>query len=64
LLEVAGLVKQFDGLRATDNVSFVVEEGELHAIIGPNGAGKTTLLAQLMGDSGPTAGRCASPAPR
>jgi branched-chain amino acid transport system ATP-binding protein len=56
LLRVAGLVKRFGGLTATDHVSIDVDEGELHAVIGPNGAGKTTLVAQLSGELHPDAG--------
>ena len=49
LLRVEKLVRRFDGILATDNVSLDVASGELHAIIGPNGAGKTTLISQLTG---------------
>jgi branched-chain amino acid transport system ATP-binding protein len=56
LLQVAGLVKRFGGLTATDQVSLDVHAGEIHAIIGPNGAGKTTLVAQLSGELRPDGG--------
>jgi branched-chain amino acid transport system ATP-binding protein len=56
LLEVAGLVKRFGGLLATDNLHLAVHAGEVHAVIGPNGAGKTTLIAQLQGDLAPDGG--------
>jgi branched-chain amino acid transport system ATP-binding protein len=56
LLAVAGLVKRFGGLTATDNVSLDIRAGEIHAIIGPNGAGKTTLIAQLAGEMAPNGG--------
>jgi branched-chain amino acid transport system ATP-binding protein len=56
LLRVAGLVKRFGGLTATDQVSLDVYAGEIHAIIGPNGAGKTTLVAQLSGELRPDHG--------
>src|SRR4029077_10172116 len=56
LLKVAGLVKRFGGLTATDGVDLTVEPGELHAVIGPNGAGKTTLINQLSGELAPDAG--------
>jgi branched-chain amino acid transport system ATP-binding protein len=56
LLGVAGLVKRFGGLMATDHVDIAVEVGEIHAVIGPNGAGKTTLIAQLAGELRPDSG--------
>ena len=57
VLSVAGLVKRFGGLVATDGVDLDVGPGELHAVIGPNGAGKTTLINQLSGELAPDAGR-------
>jgi branched-chain amino acid transport system ATP-binding protein len=56
LLAVAGLVKRFGGLLATDALDLTVAAGEIHAVIGPNGAGKTTLVAQLQGELAPDAG--------
>ena len=44
LLEVHSLHKDFCGLKANDDISFNMEEGELMGLIGPNGAGKTTLF--------------------
>jgi branched-chain amino acid transport system ATP-binding protein len=43
-LEVRGLGIAFGGVRALENVSLAVRQGEIHAVIGPNGAGKTSLL--------------------
>ena len=57
MLEVSGLSKSFGGLRAVQDVSFAVREGEILGIIGPNGAGKTTLFNLLNGILQPDAGR-------
>jgi branched-chain amino acid transport system ATP-binding protein len=57
LLQVENLAKRFGGIVATDDLSIVIPEGQLHAVIGPNGAGKTTLIAQLSGQLTPDSGR-------
>ena len=57
LFQVAGLVKNFGALRATDDVSLDVNAGEIHALIGPNGAGKSTLINLISGLFLPDAGR-------
>lgn len=57
LLRIEGLHKRFGGVRATDDVTLDVLDGETHAVIGPNGAGKTTLIAQLSGQLVPDSGR-------
>ncbi|MCG6902233.1 MAG: sugar ABC transporter ATP-binding protein [Rhodobacter sp.] len=49
LLEMREITKTFPGVRALDNVSFSVEEGEIHALVGENGAGKSTLMKVLSG---------------
>ena len=56
ILETKGLSKYFEGLKAVDNVSMAVEEGEIVGLIGPNGAGKTTFLNAIAGLDPPTAG--------
>ena len=56
LLDVGGLSKSFGGLKAVQNVSFSVRQGEILGIIGPNGAGKTTLFNLLNGIIRPDAG--------
>jgi branched-chain amino acid transport system ATP-binding protein len=57
LLEVAGLSKNFGGLKAVSGLGFAVEEGEILGIIGPNGAGKTTAVNLVSGVAKPTSGR-------
>jgi len=44
ILEVKNLIKNFGGLRAVNNVTFGVGEGEILGLIGPNGSGKTTIF--------------------
>lgn len=57
VLEIAGLVKTFGGLMATDHVSLTVNAAEIHALIGPNGAGKSTLINQICGELAPNDGQ-------
>src|SRR5947207_3059124 len=57
LLQVEGVVQQFGGLRAVDNVSFNVRRGEIFSIIGPNGGGKTTLFNCITGVQRPKRGQ-------
>ena len=47
MLEIDGLVRHFDKLRAVDNISFSVKRGQVFGFIGPNGAGKTTTMRIL-----------------
>jgi urea transport system ATP-binding protein len=56
-LYVDGVTVSFDGFKALNNLSFVVEPGEMRAIIGPNGAGKTTMMDVITGKTKPDEGR-------
>ena len=47
MLQLEGLVRHFDGVRAVDDVSFSVDRGQVLGFIGPNGAGKTTTMRIL-----------------
>ncbi|MCX7827620.1 MAG: ABC transporter ATP-binding protein [Thermanaerothrix sp.] len=49
VLELAGVSKNFGGVKAVQNMTFSLEKGELAALIGPNGAGKTTIFNLITG---------------
>ena len=57
ILETSGLVKEFKGFRAVNDVNLQVQRGHIHALIGPNGAGKTTVFNLLTKFLIPTAGK-------
>lgn len=56
MLNVSGLSKRFGALRAVNDVSFEVSEGEILGLIGPNGSGKSTTFNCIAGLYPPTAG--------
>ena len=49
ILEMRHITKIFPGVKALDDVSFSVQQGEIHALVGENGAGKSTLMKVLSG---------------
>ena len=49
ILEMRNITKAFPGVKALDNISFNVKEGEIHCLVGENGAGKSTLMKVLSG---------------
>ncbi len=55
-IEAESLIRDFDGFRAVDGVSFRVGEGEIFGLLGANGAGKTTVIKMLVGLLPPTGG--------
>ena len=56
LLQMAGIVKTFPGVRALGGVDLDVRAGEVHCLLGQNGAGKSTLIKVLAGAHRPDEG--------
>ena len=56
LLYLDGVTVSFDGFRALNELSLIIEPGEMRAIIGPNGAGKTTMMDVVTGKTRPDSG--------
>jgi branched-chain amino acid transport system permease protein len=56
LLIAKGVLMQFGGLKAINNVDIRVKRGTIHGLIGPNGSGKSTMMNVLTGIYVPTAG--------
>ncbi len=56
VIEANGLTKEFGTLKAVDDLSLSVGEGELFGLLGPNGSGKTTTVKMLTGQLKPTSG--------
>lgn len=56
MIEVRNLVKHYGDVKAVDDISFTVKNGEILGFLGPNGAGKTTTLKVITGYLSPTAG--------
>ena len=56
LLKATGVLMQFGGLKALNNVDLVIQRGTIHGLIGPNGSGKSTMMNVLTGIYEPTAG--------
>ena len=56
LLYLDGVTVSFDGFKALNALSLIIEPGEMRAIIGPNGAGKTTMMDVVTGKTRPDSG--------
>ena len=56
ILYLNGVSVVFDGFRALNSLSLIVDPGELRAVIGPNGAGKTTMMDVITGKTRPDEG--------
>ena len=57
ILYLDSVTKTFDGFRAINDLSMVIDKGELRAVIGPNGAGKTTMMDLITGKTRPDSGQ-------
>src|SRR6266478_7819475 len=57
ILYLDGVTVSFDGFKALDGLSLIVDPGELRCIIGPNGAGKTTMMDVITGKTKPDHGQ-------
>ena len=56
-LSIRNLVKEFDGVRAVDDVSLAIDQGDIFALLGSSGCGKSTLLRMLAGFEQPSLGQ-------
>ncbi len=56
ILKASGVLMQFGGLKALNNVDLSIQRGTIHGLIGPNGSGKSTMMNVLTGIYVPTAG--------
>jgi len=57
MLKISHLSKSFESLKAVDDISLEVKEGEIFGFLGPNGAGKTTTISMISGLLKPDAGK-------
>jgi simple sugar transport system ATP-binding protein len=49
VIEMLNITKDFPGIRANDDITLQLKQGEIHALLGENGAGKSTLMSVLFG---------------
>jgi ABC-type branched-subunit amino acid transport system ATPase component len=56
ILKVEHITREFDGIKAVDDLSFEIKKGVIAALIGPNGAGKTTIFNMVTGFLWPNSG--------
>jgi len=57
IIKITNLKKYFGKVKAVDDITLNVNEGEIFGYLGPNGAGKTTTISCMMGFLNPTAGK-------
>lgn len=57
MIEAIGLSKQYNSIRALDNVNLKINRGEFVFLVGPSGAGKSTLIKSIICEEKPTSGK-------
>ena len=57
MIELQGISKQFDSIKAVDSLNVTINEGRICGFLGPNGAGKTTAIRMLMNIIHPDSGK-------
>ncbi len=57
VIEMLNITKVFPGIKANDNITLQLQQGEIHALLGENGAGKSTLMSILFGLYQPDGGK-------
>src|SRR5579871_4020056 len=57
MLEMRNVIVDFDGFKATNDLSLTIESGSMTVVIGPNGAGKSTMCDAIIGRVRPTSGK-------
>jgi len=57
MLQIQNIFKEFDGIKAVDDLSFTIEENSIAALVGPNGSGKTTAFNLISGYLKPDKGK-------
>jgi ABC-2 type transport system ATP-binding protein len=58
MIQLEHITKEYHGVRAVDDLTAEIPDGEIFGLLGPNGAGKSTTILMLVGLIEPTAGRC------
>ncbi|MCK9580385.1 MAG: ABC transporter ATP-binding protein [Methanoregula sp.] len=58
MIQLEHLTKEYNGVRAVNDLTADIPDGEIFGLLGPNGAGKSTTILMLVGLIEPTAGNC------
>ncbi|MDD5188223.1 MAG: ATP-binding cassette domain-containing protein, partial [Methanoregula sp.] len=58
MIQLEHLSKEYNGVRAVNDLTVEIPDGEIFGLLGPNGSGKSTAILMLVGLIEPTSGRC------